>query len=84
MNENEIMVNDVNEETEVGYEENSGMTTGGAMLLGAAITAGAYGLVKLGKKIYRKVKKDRKATETTEDGKIIDITDDVKEVSDEE
>lgn len=84
MNENEIMVNDVNEETEVGYEENSGMGTCGAMLLGAAITAGAYGLGKLGRKIYRKVKKDRKASKTPEDGKIIDITDDVKEVPDEE
>lgn len=84
MNENEIMVNDVNEETEVGYEVNSGMAIGGGMVLGAAITAGVYGLVKLGRKIYRKVKKDRKTTETAEGGNIIDITDDVKEVSDEE
>lgn len=58
MENNEIM--EMNETMDVEVidmeEERSGLSTGGAMLIGAALTAAAVAVVKLGKKAWAKYK----------------------------
>lgn len=56
--ENEIMNYEEVEviEMEPEAEKSSGMSTGGAMLLGAALTAATAVVVKLGKKLWKKHK----------------------------
>lgn len=66
MNENEIMVQENEEVMPTVYkpevtesEENSGMGTGAAVLLGSVLTLGAIAGAKLLKKVYRHVKEKR-------------------------
>jgi hypothetical protein len=68
--ENEIMNYDEAIETEVENDvvetEDSGMSTGVAMLLGAGLTAASVAAVKLGKKViarFRARKEDQEAVE---------------------
>lgn len=76
--ENEIMNYEENEIAEVENDEvetnESGMSTGVAMLIGAGLTIATGGLIKLGKKLYTayKAKKESKKTED----------DDLEEVAD--
>lgn len=76
--ENEIMNHEENEIAEVENDEvetnESGMSTGVAMLIGAGLTIATGGLIKLGKKLYTayKAKKESKKTED----------DDLEEVAD--
>ena len=67
--ENEIMNYEENEIAEVENDEvgleDSGMSTGMAMLIGAGLTIATGGLIKLGKKLYTayKAKKESKKAE---------------------
>ena len=67
--ENEIMNYEENEIAEVENDEvgseDSGMSTGMAMLIGAGLTIATGGLIKLGKKLYMayKAKKESKKAE---------------------
>lgn len=76
MNENEIMVNEeVIEEPEVVEENDSGMSTGLAMLIGSGLTLAVIAGVKQGKKIMAKIKAKKEAAKATEDSEVIDVTD---------
>ena len=67
--ENEIMNYEENESAEVENDEvgleDSGMSTGMAMLIGAGLAIATGGLIKLGKKLYMayKAKKESKKAE---------------------
>lgn len=70
--EEEIMEPEV-EFDEVGTE-NSGLSTGLAMLIGAGLTAASIAAVKLGKKVYAKIKA-RKELRQPDEGDVIEVTD---------
>lgn len=77
--ENEIMNYEEVIEPEVDtYEvetEESGMSVGLAMLIGAGLTAASVAAVKLGKKAFAKIKAKKEAQRTDEDD-YDDMTDD--------
>lgn len=74
MNENEIMVNEeVIEEPEVINEE-TGMSTGMAMLIGSGLTLAIIAGIKQGKKIMDKIKAKKEQPKEAEDSKVIEIT----------
>lgn len=58
MENNEIMINDEIEamDDEIVADSGSGMGTGMAMLIGAGLAFAVGGAVKLGKKVYAKIK----------------------------
>lgn len=59
MNYEEAMGNEV--ETYEMESEHSGLSTGVAMLIGAGLTAASVAAVKLGKKLYAKIKAKKEA-----------------------
>lgn len=69
--ENEVMNYDEAMETEVENDvvetEDSGMSTGVAMLIGAGLTAASVAAVKLGKKIIARFKARKEDQETVEE-----------------
>ena len=77
--ENEVMNYDEGMETEVENDivetEDSGMSTGVAMLIGAGLTAASVAAVKLGKKVIAKFKARKENQEAIEE--------DFEEVTDE-
>lgn len=77
--ENEVMNYDEAMETEVENDivetEDSGMSTGVAMLIGAGLTAASVAAVKLGKKVIAKFKARKENQEAVEE--------DFEEVTDE-
>ena len=77
--ENEVMNYDEAMETEVENDivetEDSGMSTGVAMLIGAGLTAASVAAVKLGKKVIAKFKARKENQEAIEE--------DFEEVTDE-
>ena len=77
--ENEVMNYDEAMETEVENDivetEDSGMSTGVAMLIGAGLTAASVAAVKLGKKVIAKLKARKENQEAVEE--------DFEEVTDE-
>ena len=78
--ENEVMNYDEAMETEVENDivetEDSGMSTGVAMLIGAGLTAASVAAVKLGKKVIAKLKARKENQEAVEE--------DFEEVTDEQ
>lgn len=79
MNENEIMVQENEEVMPTVYEpevteseENSGMGTGAAVLLGSVLTLGAIAGAKLLKKAYHHVKAKRAMKACSEEPEVID------------
>lgn len=79
MNENEIMVQENEEVMPTVYkpevtesEENSGMGTGAAVLLGSVLTLGAIAGAKLLKKVYRRVKEKRAVKDCLEEHAALD------------
>lgn len=76
--ENEVMNYDEAMETEVENDvvetEDSGMSTGVAMLIGAGLTAASVAAVKLGKKIIARFKARKEDQETVEED-FEDVTD---------
>lgn len=79
MNENEIMVQENEEVMPTVYEpevteseEDSGMGTGAAVLLGSALTLGAIAGVKLLKKAYRHIKAKRAMKAYSEEPEVTD------------
>lgn len=76
--ENEIMeyeeVMDPEVEVTELEAENSGMSTGVAMLIGAGLTAATVAVVKLGKKLIAKVKAHRELRQPAEDD-FVEVTD---------
>ena len=76
--ENEVMNYDEAMETEVENDmveaEDSGMSTGVAMLIGAGLTAASVAAVKLGKKVIAKFKARKDNQETVEED-FEDVTD---------
>lgn len=76
--ENEIMNYDEAMETEVENDvvetEDSGMSTGVAMLLGAGLTAASVAAVKLGKKVIARFKARKEDQEAVEED-FEDVTD---------
>lgn len=82
MNENEknITTTEVtNYEPEVVEEEN-GISTGLAMLIGSGLTLAAIAGVKKLKKVRENRKAKKSEIDKDKDGNVIDITDDVEEV----
>ena len=80
MENNEIM--EMNETMDVEVidmeEERSGLSTGGAMLIGAALTAATVAVVKLGKKAWAKYKAHKELRKPDHE---IEVTDeDIAEV----
>lgn len=94
MNENEIMVQENEEVMPTVYEpevteseENSGMGTGAAVLLGSVLTLGAIAGAKLLKKAYQHVKVKRVMKAYSEESKVIDeepVDPTINDVQDEE
>ena len=84
--ENEIMTYE-NEgmETEVAPEaetEKTGMSTGGAMLLGAGLTLAFGAIVKLSKKVIAKAKAKKAAKEAADEHDYVDVSEeDVENVT---
>lgn len=84
--ENEIMnyENEVNENEVVIYEmepEQSGMSTGLAMLIGAGITAAGVAVVGLAKKLIAN-RKAKKELRVPDEGDFVEVTDErVREVT---
>lgn len=77
--ENEIMnYEEEVMEPEVEFDEveteNSGMSTGVAMLIGAGLTAATIAAVKLGKKLYAKIKAHKELRQPDED-EFVEMTD---------
>lgn len=76
--ENEVMNYDEAMETEVENDmvetEDSGMSTGVAMLIGAGLTAASVAAVKLGKKVIAKFKARKENQEAIEED-FEDVTD---------
>ncbi len=76
--ENEVMNYDEAMETEVENDvvetEDSGMSTGVAMLIGAGLTAASVAAVKLGKKVIARFKARKEDQETVEED-FEDVTD---------
>lgn len=84
--ENEIMDYEENMETMVYPEEveteDSGMSTGKVVLLGAGVALATAAIVKLGKKLYAKAKA-RKELRKPDQDKIIEVTDeDIETIAD--
>lgn len=80
MENNEIMEMDNVMDCEVVEmgEERSGLSTGGAILVGAALTAATVAVVKLGKKMWAKYKAHKELHKPDSD---IEVTDeDIEEV----
>lgn len=95
MNENEIMVQENEEVMPTVYEpevteseENSGMGTGAAVLLGSVLTLGAIAGAKLLKKVYRRVKEKRAVKACFEECTVLDeeepVDPTINDVQDEE
>lgn len=75
--ENEIMDYEEVMEPEVEIDEvetESGMNVGMAVLIGAGLTAAGVAAVKLGKKLYAKIKAHKELRQPDEDD-IIEVTD---------
>ena len=64
-------------EGEVIDSDNTDISTGVAVLIGAAATAAVVGAVKLGKKVYAKIKAKREAAK--DEAEIVEVSDDEKE-----
>lgn len=80
MNENEVMVNEeVTTESQVSEEQNTQMSTGLAMLIGAGLALAGAKAFKAVKKVYNNRKALREAAKTEQDSKVIDITGEVEE-----
>ena len=81
MENNEIMEMDEIMDIEVidmEPEERSGLSTGGAMLIGAALTAATVAVVKLGKKAWAKYKAHKELRKPDREVEVDD--DDIAEV----
>lgn len=74
MNYDETAIEEVENNDEVEEVQNSGMSTGVAMLIGAGLTIAAGGLIKLGKKLVGKykAKKEAQKAEVEEDYEVVD------------
>lgn len=74
MNYDETAIEEVENNDEVEEVQNSGMSTGVAMLIGAGLTIATGGLIKLGKKLVNKykAKKEAQKAEVEEDYEVVD------------
>lgn len=74
MNEEIMEMDQVTEETqpEVVEEEQSGIGTGMAMLIGAGLTVAGIAAVKYGRKAIGKIKSMRKASKIEDNDEVID------------
>lgn len=74
MNYDETAIEEVENNDEVEEVQNSGMSTGVAMLIGAGLTIATGGLIKLGKKLVSKykAKKEAEKAEAEEDYEVVD------------
>lgn len=82
--ENEIMNYDevMDNEVEATETENSGMSTGAAMLVGAGLTLATAAVVKLGKKLCAKIRAKKEKEEEVDEHDFVEVTDEeVKNVT---
>lgn len=74
MNYDETAIEEVENNDEVEEVQNSGMSTGVAMLIGVGLTIATGGLIKLGKKLVNKykAKKEAQKADESEDYEVVD------------